>query len=221
MGSTPTSTLIPTSPTDVNCALRHAGSRLPSHRAAPLLVRPRQAVEHCRSLPCCSPAAQTAVRRAVWRADTSVTVQGYEALEIMEKTKGPNGDTSAAKRLCGAPRSADSGVGPRNHLLISGRGEELPPEQSHTSPRPANPAFFSLSSVLGNSARLPQSVKMDCSASPSEPSPRGTAPSRARVRAAAALARGRGSAPNATANRSMANTSACSAAELLTVALRI
>jgi hypothetical protein len=29
-----------------------------------------------------------------------VTVQGYEALEIMEKTKGPNGDTSAAKRLC-------------------------------------------------------------------------------------------------------------------------
>jgi hypothetical protein len=48
----------------------------------------------------------------------------------MEKTKGPNGDTSAAKRLCGAPRSADSGVGPRNHLLISGRGEELPPEQS-------------------------------------------------------------------------------------------
>jgi hypothetical protein len=56
-----------------------------------------------------------------------VTVQGYEALEIMEKTKGPNGDTSAAKRLCGAPRSADSGVGPRNHLLISGRGEELPP----------------------------------------------------------------------------------------------
>jgi signal transduction histidine kinase len=48
----------------------------------------------------------------------------------MEKTKGPNGDTSAAKRLCGAPRSADSGVGPRNHLLISGRGEEVPPEQS-------------------------------------------------------------------------------------------
>jgi hypothetical protein len=61
------------------------------------------------------------------RALTAVTVQGYEALEIMEKTKGPNGDTSAAKRLCGAPRSADSGVGPRNHLLISGRGEELPP----------------------------------------------------------------------------------------------